>query len=151
MWGNKKNKILKILKNNKKKILNRDFKVLQKLCIETLKTKVFFFKNDIHEKNIRLFLNFGHTFAHALEMATQKIEKKEIYRHGEAVGIGMLCELYLANNKKNKNFFLVKKLLEDFNLPTSIKTNKTQKLIDEIYKNVFLDKKKLINYPDILS
>ena len=143
----KKNKILKILEINKEKILNRDYKVLQQLCLETLRTKLFFFKNDVYEKNMRLFLNFGHTFAHALEMATQKIEKKEIYRHGEAVGIGMLCELYLANSKKTKNFFLVKKLLEDFNLPTAIKTNKTQKLIDEMYQNVFLDKKKINKLP----
>jgi 3-dehydroquinate synthase len=143
----KKNKILNILKKNKDKILKRDFIVLQKLCLETLNTKIFFFKNDIYEKNIRLFLNFGHTFAHALEMATQKIENKEVYRHGEAVGIGMLCELYLANRKKNKNYFLVKNLLNEFNLPTKIKSNKKSKLIDEMYKNVFLDKKKVNKLP----
>ena len=49
----------------------------------------------VYEKDKRLSLNFGHTFAHAIEMATQKIFNKEIFRHGEAVGIGILCELYL--------------------------------------------------------
>ena len=54
------------------------------------------------KKNTRLFLNFGHTFAHAIEMATDKLIKKDFYRHGEAVGLGILCELYYAHKKKNK-------------------------------------------------
>ena len=64
------------------------------LFSETLNTKIHFFINDIKEKNQRLYLNFGHTFAHAVEMATDNF-KNEYLRHGEAVGIGMLCEIFL--------------------------------------------------------
>ncbi|MDR1778561.1 MAG: 3-dehydroquinate synthase [Clostridiales Family XIII bacterium] len=40
---------------------------------------------DEHDKGVRLILNFGHTFGHALE-AKYGFEK---YNHGEAVAIGM--------------------------------------------------------------
>jgi len=55
----------------------------------------------VNEKKERLMLNFGHTFAHAIEMSTD-ISKKDFYRHGEAVGLGILCELYYSNKKENK-------------------------------------------------
>ena len=31
-------------------------------------TKIKFFKDDVYENSKRLNLNFGHTFAHAIEM-----------------------------------------------------------------------------------
>ena len=68
--------------NSKKEIFQRDFKILQSLCMETLKTKIHFFKNDIYLGS-RLYLNFGHTFAHAFEMATEQVLNKELLRHGK--------------------------------------------------------------------
>ena len=53
---------------NKPKILNRDEKFLKKICYETLKTKIYFFINDVYEQRERLMLNFGHTFAHAIDV-----------------------------------------------------------------------------------
>ena len=141
----KNKKILNFLLQNKTKLLNRNFKIISKICYETLKVKILLFKNDIYEKNTRLFLNFGHTFAHAIEMATDKMIKKDFYRHGEAVGLGILCELYYANQKKNRDYLFVSKILSEFNLPNKIVVKnfkKIQKLHDEIYKGVFLDKKK---------
>lgn len=150
----KKNNILKLLEN-KTKILERDDKIIAQLCSETLLTKIHFFKSDIYEKKNRLFLNFGHTFAHAIEMTTQTILNKEIFRHGEAVGIGLLCELYYANGKKNRLFDYVQTLLENYNLPVKIDTslfnNKKIVLLDSIYKNVFLDKKKVNKNPRFIS
>lgn len=108
----KKNKIIKILLQSKKEIFLRDYKVLENLCSETLKTKIVFFKNDIFENNKRLNLNFGHTFAHSFEMATEKLLNKEIIRHGEAVGIGMLCEIFISSKKENSVYNLLEKLLK---------------------------------------
>jgi len=150
-----KNKIIKILKSKKQEILEREKKILIEIISETLKTKISFFKEDIFENNKRLYLNFGHTFAHSIEMATEKLSGKEIIRHGEAVGIGMLCEIFLANKKKNQIFILTEDLLEKYNLPSnlnnlSFKFSK-QKFVDEIYKGVFLDKKKISRYPRYIS
>jgi len=46
---------------------------------------------DERESNVRAILNFGHTFGHAIEAATNYSR----YLHGEAVGLGMLmaCDL----------------------------------------------------------
>ena len=135
--------------NNKNKILKRDFPYIAKIIKSTLRTKIEFFKNDISEANERLRLNFGHTFAHAIEMALQ-FEKGDEIRHGEAVGIGLLCEIYYAFGK-NKDFLLTKKLLEKYKLPTNlrnfIKKEKFKKIESKIYQNIFLDKKRINTFP----
>ena len=47
---------------------------------------------DEREGNVRALLNFGHTFGHAIESATNY----ESYLHGEAVGLGMLMAADLS-------------------------------------------------------
>jgi 3-dehydroquinate synthetase len=141
-------KIIKILINNKKSYIKRNFEFLSNLIKLTLQTKIKFFKNDIFENNRRLSLNFGHTFAHAIEMALDK--SNDIIRHGEAVGIGLLSEIYYHGGK-NKNFLLTRKILRQYNLPINIKkffNKKYNKVIqNKIYNNIFLDKKKINQYP----
>ena len=135
--------------NNKNKILKRNFPYITKIIKSALKTKIEFFKDDISEDNERLKLNFGHTFAHAIEMALQSEKGNEI-RHGEAVGLGLLCEIYYAFGK-NKDFLLTKKLLEKYKLPINlknfIKKNQFNKIENEIYQNIFLDKKRVNTFP----
>ena len=63
-------------------------------------------------------------------------------------GIGILCEIFL-HRRKSKNFELVKNLLNLYNLPTNlldldINKNKSE-IKKKIFKNIFLDKKKLVN------
>lgn len=57
----------------------------------SLATKKHFIEIDEFDLGPRLLLNFGHTFGHAIEAATN-------FRitHGVAVGIGMLAEIELA-------------------------------------------------------
>jgi len=47
---------------------------------------------DERESGLRRILNYGHTIGHALE----SLGKYKTYIHGEAVGIGMVCEADLA-------------------------------------------------------
>ncbi len=142
-------RILNILQTSKKKLLTREFKFLSKLINLTLKTKIKFFKNDIYEDGKRLNLNFGHTFAHAIEMAMKSGKNQEI-RHGEAVGIGMLCEIYYSEGNSHK-FKLLEKILRFYNLPTNLKyfkkIKKSKSLVDQIYKSIFLDKKRISKHP----
>ena len=147
------NSTLKMLKNVEK-IRNKDLKFVFKIIKTTLRTKIKFFKNDIYEKGQRLKLNFGHTFAHAIEMALDKKNKPDKIRHGEAVGIGILCEIFYANGK-NKEFYLTKKILESYNLPTNISKfiNKKEikNLKNKIYANIFLDKKRINKNPRYIN
>ena len=146
------NKILKLLLNNKKKCISRNYDFLSKLIKLTLITKIKFFQNDVFEETKRLNLNFGHTFAHAIEMSL-KDKNTDLIRHGEAVGIGMLCEIFYSEGESNKFKFL-KKILELYNLPTNLfyfKKLKRSKILEkDIYSNIFLDKKKIGKFPRII-
>ena len=85
-------------------------------------------------------------------MSTDKIISTDIFRHGEAVGVGILAEILYSNSAKENNlFYKTKNILESYDLPTSVshfskKYNK-QKMHDAIFKNLFLDKKRISKYP----
>jgi 3-dehydroquinate synthase len=143
----------------KKKILERDSKITKLLILESLKIKVNHFVKDIYENNDRLLLNFGHTFGHAYEMASDEIIKKDYFRHGEAVSLGIISEIFLSyletnsNVKKKmilKNLTQVTQVLKELNLPIKFKMpskiNKI-KLKKKIYYYVFKDKKKISDKP----
>ena len=54
-------------------------------------------RQDPTDKGIRHILNFGHTFGHAIESFSHQTGRH--YGHGTAVGIGMVCALYLSVKK----------------------------------------------------
>ena len=150
--------IIRILQKDKFLFKKKKINTISKVILETLKTKIKFFKDDVREQNQRLILNFGHTFAHAIEMATDKHFKNDYLRHGEAVGLGMLCEIMMSQNTNRKNnsnnvYYMTKQLLKKYNLPTKLKIpNKlNRKKYSEIYEGVFLDKKIKNKYPRFIS
>ena len=83
-----------------------------------------------------------------------KTKNNDIIRHGEAVGIGMLCEIYYSEGR-SKKFKFISDLLSQYNLPTSLKNfpKKFNKNLakKEIFKNIFLDKKRIGKYPRIIK
>lgn len=73
-------------------------------------------EDETEKKGIRTILNFGHTFAHALETAS----KYKKISHGEAVAIGMLYAAYLSNKLglcQMNEFYRIHDLLKKFGLP----------------------------------
>ena len=60
--------------------------------------KIYFVNRDVNEKNLRMILNFGHTFAHAIEVKNNYSKK---ITHGEAVLSGMILATKLSIIKKN--------------------------------------------------
>ena len=93
-----KNNFFIWLENNSKQLLvNRNLNLLKKAIIESCKIKIYFVNKDVYEKNIRMILNFGHTFAHAIE-AHNNYSKK--INHGEAVIVGMMMATKLSYIKK---------------------------------------------------
>ena len=150
--------IIRILQKDNFLFKRKKINTISKVILETLKTKIKFFKDDVREQNQRLILNFGHTFAHAIEMATDKHFKNDYLSHGEAVGLGMLCEIMMSQNTNRKNnsnnvYYMTKQLLKKYNLPTKLKIpNKlNRKIHSGIYEGVFLDKKIKNKYPRFIS
>ncbi|MBA1339486.1 MAG: 3-dehydroquinate synthase/shikimate kinase / 3-dehydroquinate synthase [Pelagibacterales bacterium] len=93
-----KNNFFMWLKINTKKILdNKDPKLMREAIAKSCGVKLFYVNKDVKEKNLRMILNFGHTFAHAIE-AQNKYSKK--INHGEAVLMGMMMATKLSFQKK---------------------------------------------------
>ena len=96
-------KKLKYFLLKKKEILKREPKIIKTLILDSLKIKVNHFVKDIYENNDRLLLNFGHTFGHAYEMASDEMIKKDYFRHGEAVSLGIISEIFMSYLETNSN------------------------------------------------
>lgn len=75
------------------KILRRDRDVLDSLIPRNVQIKARVVSRDERESGLREILNFGHTFAHALESVTHYRR----YQHGEAVAWGMMAAAFLGH------------------------------------------------------
>lgn len=72
-----------------------DLTILNQLVERSVTFKNEIVTNDPFEKGIRKILNFGHTIGHALETFSMEEDRKQL-KHGEAIAIGMICELYIS-------------------------------------------------------
>ena len=73
-------------------IFNRDSATLTGLVTECCRIKAQVVMTDERESGLRRILNFGHTVGHALEAITEYRR----FRHGEAIGYGMLAAAHLS-------------------------------------------------------
>src|SRR6195256_5721138 len=82
-----------ILEKDMDKVLRRDRRTLGFLIPRNVGIKARVVSRDERESGLREILNFGHTFAHALESVT----KFRRYQHGEAVAWGMMAAAFLGH------------------------------------------------------
>jgi len=128
------------LVSNSKLILEKDLNTLQKLIYKCCQIKNKFVRNDFADtKGQRALLNFGHSFAHTIE----SLKNYTGFRHGEAVGLGILIESYLSYkldfisyDEYQKIFDLVK----IFKLPLSLGEKYA---VDDFLLSLKLDKKNI--------
>ncbi len=73
-------------------LFRHDPDALMAIVTESCRIKASVVEQDERETGLRRTLNFGHTAGHALESAT----KYRRFRHGEAVGYGMLVAAAIA-------------------------------------------------------
>ena len=138
-----RNFFLWLSKNAKKIINNKNKKLLKLAIIKSCKIKSKIVSRDEKEKNIRMILNFGHTYAHGFE-AAKNFSKK--INHGEAVLLGMMMASNLSYQKKIlplKDFMLIKKHYNELNLPMHIKKFFLKGDIKKIVSFMKKDKKNL--------
>ena len=92
-------------------------------------------------KNLRMILNFGHTFAHAIEVKNNYSSK---VTHGEAVLSGMILATKLSVIKKicsYKTFDRIKKIYVNNNLTHTFKKYNNLKSIINLIPYLKNDKK----------
>lgn len=84
------------LEVNSENTLLRDSKTLAQVIKACVSLKAHVVVQDEKEQGLRKILNFGHTYAHAVE----KLTNYKKYTHGEAVAFGMIYALNLALKKE---------------------------------------------------
>ena len=139
----------KWLKNNSKSIFWKNSKKLTYAIKKSCEIKNYFVTRDTNEKGIRMVLNFGHTFAHAIEVKNNYSKK---ITHGEAVLSGMILATRLSVIKKacsSKTLNKIAKIYFENNLDYTFKKYSRQSTINELIPYLKNDKKnndELINF-----
>jgi 3-dehydroquinate synthase len=127
------------LEASTQKIRAREAKTLHHLIRQSVSDKAAIVSADEREAGIRALLNFGHSFAHALETVTAYRE----FLHGEAVAIGMVIAAQLSELRGLCSYGAkdrLARLLQRFDLALELpRTVSTGALIEAIE----LDKKGL--------
>lgn len=135
------NEILTLVEeNNPPEIFKTDSLVFSQLITKAIAVKAKVVSNDLRERTSigvdvgRELLNYGHTFAHA-------IEKQENYllRHGEAVAIGMVFAANLAEILELSDSSFTKRqrqLIAKLGLPIQYQGD-----IEQLIKSMKIDKK----------
>ena len=127
-----------LLQSGKKIINNSSIPILKAAIIKSCKIKSSVVSKDEKEKNLRMILNFGHTFAHGFEGAKNFTK---VINHGEAVLLGMMLAARLSYKKNflpRSDLQLIEKHYLSLNLP--MRLNKKFKK-SEIAKIVYYMKK----------
>jgi 3-dehydroquinate synthase len=125
------------LENNRAGINARKPETLINMITRSIQNKADVVSEDEREAGVRALLNFGHSFAHALETLTDY----KTYLHGEAVAIGMMVATRLSEQRSlcTPGFSdRLGKLLQSFGLPVDMPDNSHPEHILELMK---LDKK----------
>lgn len=131
------------LENNTQQIMARDPSALTHIVARSCRLKADVVEADEREESgagaklSRAILNYGHTFAHAIE-AVSGYGK---LLHGEAVAIGMLCASRLAVAREMIPPEMTDrqhKLITAFNLPTQVPSELNR---DDLIKAMYRDKK----------
>ena len=74
-------------------------------------------ESDKYESRIRKILNLGHTIGHAVESYSHISDKVVDLKHGQAIVIGIITELYISHKKFNfplKDVVTVKEHLKNY-------------------------------------
>ncbi len=128
-------KFFTVLKNNFSKLHKVEHTFITKVIETCILFKGDVVAQDEKENGLRKILNFGHTFAHAIE-----IEQNHQIKHGQAVTVGILCALDLSRRLG----FLEEKLhSEMIKLPLMLRDKIRVKKFDteKIYDIMKRDKK----------
>jgi 3-dehydroquinate synthase len=124
----------KYLEDNMEKIKARDSKCLIHIVNRCCAIKADIVAQDETENGLRALLNLGHTFGHAFEALTNY----QLYTHGEAVAIGMVCAARLARHLgllPRRDLDRINNLLRGYGLPVSFGHLGCTAIISQMHKD----------------
>ena len=130
-------------KNGRRIIYEKNNIFLKKAIVKSCKIKCKIVNKDEKEKDLRMILNFGHTFAHGFEGAKNFSNK---LKHGEAVLLGMMMASELSNKIKIlpiKDLLLIQKHYLNLKLPMFIKKTFKKNEVKKIINFMNKDKKNI--------
>lgn len=117
-------------------ILKRDELVLQYVILRCCQLKSIIVARDELENDVRMSLNLGHTFGHALE----KIGRYRDHTHGEAVVMGTIAASVLSRDLgmlSDEELLRITKLCQALHLPVIFPQYNTA----TVYRHMLNDKK----------
>lgn len=128
-------KILDIFEKNPSKLLEWDSAELLEVIERSIQIKAEVVSADLKEALLREILNYGHTLAHAIEVA----ENYE-WRHGDAVSVGMVFAAELAHQVGFCDQKIVNRhrdILKSVGLPIAYRSG----MFEELMEGMSRDKK----------
>ncbi len=137
----KDKKFFEWLKQNTKYLLLKKKSSLIYAIKKSCLIKTYFVSKDVNENNLRMKLNFGHTFAHAIEVKNNYSKK---ITHGEAVlsGIILASRLSLLRQVcKTNTLKEIQKIYLNNNLSYTYKKYSNPKTIESLLPFLKNDKK----------
>lgn len=126
-------RILELIETNPEEAVTPGSEVLGELIRRAIAVKAEIVAQDLKESHLREVLNYGHTFAHAIE----RVERYQ-WRHGAAVSVGMVyaAELArLAGRLSEADVARHRRILETLGLPTSYRGDRWNELFDTMKKD----------------
>jgi 3-dehydroquinate synthase len=88
-------------------------------------------EKDPYEKSgLRMLLNLGHTIGHGIESVMG-----DEYIHGECVALGCVAAAFISfklDYIKSEEYYEIRDMFVPFNLPISISTDKTDKILNAV-------------------
>lgn len=120
---------LSFIEENQERIRQRDMDLYKGMTARSSAVKVKLVSEDEKEQGLRMLLNYGHSFGHALEA---EASYKGI-THGQGVSIGMVAASYLALERgllSDADVARTIRLLKGLGLPVDIAQKDPQKLLE---------------------
>lgn len=119
---------VRFVEENINEIRHLNLVVLEKVIAHCCKMKAEIVREDEREGGVRALLNFGHTFAHAIE----KLTGYGTWLHGEAVGVGMVMAADLSMRLgylSIEDVERVRLLVKNCGLPDEIRGLKSEEVL----------------------
>jgi len=125
--------ILELVEKDPQGTGSGDGAAVRELIERSVTVKAGVVTKDLRESSLREILNYGHTFAHAIEQV-----EHYSWRHGEAVSVGMVYAAELARLASGLDAAVVdrhRSVLAGVGLPTSYRADRWPKLFEAMKRD----------------